>query len=124
MTRCLVSLSGAILLGLSVANAQDIDDDTLLLMLRGLLAERFGLKAHMENRSVSAYTMTAAKQTKLQKADPQNRTSCKSGGGTNPVLNRLITCQNMNMTQFAAILQNMASGYVHAPIKAKAAHIG
>jgi uncharacterized protein (TIGR03435 family) len=99
------------------AKAQDIDDDTLRLMLRGLLAERFGLKAHMEDRPVSAYTMTAAKQTKLQKADAQNRTSCKSGAGTNPMLNRLVTCQNMNMTQFAAMLQNMAGGYVRAPIK-------
>jgi uncharacterized protein (TIGR03435 family) len=99
------------------ANAQDIDDDTLLLMLRGLLVERFGLKTHMEERPVSAYTMTATKQTKLQKADPQNRTSCKSGAGTNAMLNRLITCQNMNMTQFAATLQNMAGGYVRAPIK-------
>ena len=98
-------------------NAQDIDGDTLRLMLRGLLAERFGLKTHMEDRPVSAYTMTAAKQTKLQKADPQNRTNCKSGAGTNPMLNRLITCQNMNMTQFAATLQNMAGGYVRAPIK-------
>jgi uncharacterized protein (TIGR03435 family) len=33
------------------------------------------------------------------------------------MLNRQITCQNMSMTQFAAILQNMASGYVRAPIK-------
>jgi uncharacterized protein (TIGR03435 family) len=98
-------------------NAQDIDIDTLRLMLRGLLAERFGLKAHMEDRPVSAYTMTAAKQTKLLKADPQNRTSCKSGAGTNAMLNRLITCQNMNMAQFAVMLQNMANGYVRAPIK-------
>lgn len=98
-------------------NAQDIDIDTLRLMLRSLLAERFGLKAHMEDRPISAYTMTAAKQTKLQKADPENRTNCKSGAGTNPILNRLITCTNMNMTQFAATLQNMANGYVRAPIK-------
>jgi uncharacterized protein (TIGR03435 family) len=98
-------------------NAQDIDIDALRLMLRGLLAERFGLKAHMEDRPVSAYTMTATKQTKLQKADPQNRTTCKAGAGPNPMLNRLITCRNMNMTQFAAMLQNMAGGYVRAPIK-------
>ena len=97
--------------------AQDIDTDSLRLMLRSLLEERFGLKAHMEDRPVSAYTMTAGKQTKLQKADSQNRTSCKSGAGTNPMLNRLITCQNMNMTQFALMLQDMANGYVRAPIK-------
>ncbi len=97
--------------------AQDIDDDSLNLMLRSLLADRFGLKTHMEDRPVSAYTMTAGKQTKLQKADPQNRTGCKSGAGTNPMLNRLITCQNMNMAQFAVMLQDMANGYVRAPIK-------
>jgi len=75
------------------------------------------LKAHMEDRPVSAYTMTAAKQVRLQKADPENRTNCKAGAGTNPMLNRLITCQNMNMTQFGVILQQMANGYVRAPIR-------
>ncbi len=94
-----------------------IDEDSLRLMLRSLIEERFGLKAHREDRPVSAYTMTAGKQTKLQKADPQNRTSCKSGAGTNAMLNRLITCQNMNMAQFAVMLENMANGYVRAPIK-------
>jgi len=85
--------------------------------LRGLLADRFGLKVHMEDRPVAAYTMTATRQIKLQKADPQYRTNCKSGAGTSPMLNRLLTCQNMSMTQLAAILQNMAGGYVRAPIK-------
>jgi uncharacterized protein (TIGR03435 family) len=97
--------------------AQDVDFDTLRLMLRGLLIERFKLKAHMEDRPVSAYTMTATKQVKLQKADPENRTNCKAGAGSNPMLNRLITCQNMNMAQFGVILQQMANGYVRAPIK-------
>jgi len=97
--------------------AQDVDFDTLRLMLRGLLIERSKLKAHMEDRPVSAYTMTAAKQVRLQKADPENRTNCKAGAGTNPMLNRLITCQNMNMTQFGVILQQMANGYVRAPIR-------
>ncbi len=86
-------------------NAQDVDFDTLRLMLQRLLSERFGLKARMQDRPVSAYTMTAGPQTKLQKADPQNRTNCKSGGSAkNPMLNRLITCQNMSMTQFAEAL--------------------
>ena len=33
------------------------------------------------------------------------------------MLNRLITCQNMSMTQFAVMLENLASGYVRAPVK-------
>ena len=47
-------------------NAQDIDTDTLRLMLRGLLAERFGLKVHMEDRPVNAYRMTARKPKRRQ----------------------------------------------------------
>src|SRR5262249_28220680 len=54
---------------------------------------------------------------KLQKADPENRTNCKLGAGTNAMLNRLITCTNMSVDDFAASLQNTASGYIHAPIK-------
>jgi uncharacterized protein (TIGR03435 family) len=99
-------------------NAQEIDYDTLQVMLRGLLAERFGLKTHMEDRPVSAYTMTAGPQPKLKKADPLNRTSCKSGSSsTNPMLNRLITCQNSTLAQFAAALQSMVPGYIKAPIR-------
>ena len=98
-------------------NAADIDFDALKLMLRQLLMDRFGLKVHMEDRPVSAFTMTATKQVKLTKADPQNRTGCKSGAGANPMLNRQITCQNVNMAQLAASLRNMANGYVKAPIK-------
>jgi uncharacterized protein (TIGR03435 family) len=99
------------------ANAEDIDFDTLQIMLRGLLGERFGLKIHMEDRPVMAYTMTATKQVKLQKADPENRTNCKNGGATNPILNRLIICQNTSMAQLATILEDFAGGYVHAPVK-------
>ena len=101
-----------------LVNAQDIDFDALTMMLQKLLVERFNIKAHMEERPVSAFTMTATKQVKLQKADPQNRTNCKSGSSTtNPMLNRLITCYNVTLSQFATLLENMANGYVRAPIK-------
>jgi uncharacterized protein (TIGR03435 family) len=87
-------------------------------MLQKLLVERFNIKAHMEDRPVSAFTMTATKQVKLQKADPQNRTNCKPGSSaTNPILNRLITCYNVTLSQFAKLLEVMAPGYVQAPVK-------
>ena len=93
------------------------------LMLRALLADRFKLVTHYEDRPVTTYTLVAAKP-KLQKADPSNRTGCKEGPGpdgkdpriANPQLNRLVTCLNMSMAQFADQLQNMASGYVHSPV--------
>ncbi len=108
---------------IEVANQQQADVDTLRVMLQNLLAERFMLKTHMEERPVSAYVLSGSKP-KMAKADPSNRTGCKEGPGAdgkdpriaNPVLNRLITCLNMTMAQFAAQLPNLANGYVHSAV--------
>jgi uncharacterized protein (TIGR03435 family) len=105
------------------ANAQQVDFDTLRLMLRALLVDRFKIKTHVEERPVSAYTLVAAKP-KLTKADPANRTSCKEGPApaakdprdARPVLSRLVTCQNITMAQFADRLQSLAPGYIRAPV--------
>jgi uncharacterized protein (TIGR03435 family) len=105
------------------ANGPQIDIDDLRSMLRALLIERFKMTVHMEDRPVSAYTLTAG-NPKLKKADPMNRTGCKEGPGpdgkdpriANPVLNRLVTCQNMTMAQFAERLQSLAPGYIYTPV--------
>jgi uncharacterized protein (TIGR03435 family) len=99
----------------------DIDD--LRGMLRALLIERFKMKVHMEDRPVSGYVLTAPKP-KLQKADPSNRMGCKEGPGAdgkdpriaNPILSRLLTCQNMTMARFAELLTQVANGYAHTPV--------
>jgi uncharacterized protein (TIGR03435 family) len=106
------------------ADAQQVDFDTLRLMLRALLVDRFKIATHTEDRPVSAFTLVAAKP-KLTKADPANRTSCKEGPApaakdprdSRPVLSRLVTCQNITMAQFADRLQSLASGYIHAPVE-------
>ena len=108
---------------IEVANQDQADIDTLRVMLQHLLEERFLLKTHMEERPISAYVLSAGKP-KMAKADPSNRTGCKEGPGAdgkdpriaNPVLNRLITCVNMTMAQFAAQLPNLANGYVHSAV--------
>jgi uncharacterized protein (TIGR03435 family) len=108
---------------LAPAGPPPIDIDTVWTMLRALLADRFRLKTHMEERPVSAYTLTAAKP-KLTKADPLSRTGCKEGPGpdgkdprtANPANGRLLFCQNMTMAQFAEALPNLAGGYVHAAV--------
>jgi len=92
-------------------------------MLKTLLADRFGLKSHMEDRPVDGYTLVAA-GPHMKKADPTNRTGCKTGPGPdgkdpridNPQLGRLVTCLNITMAQFAAQLQTMASGYIKSPV--------
>jgi len=86
--------------------------------------ERFKMDAHMENRSVNAYTLIATKQPKLKKADPTTRTKwqegalpdSKGGKNANPSLGRLVTCQNVTMAQFAELLPGIAPGYLHTEV--------
>jgi uncharacterized protein (TIGR03435 family) len=97
-------------------SAPRTDMDSMIVMVRALLEDRFRLKTHMEERVVRAYTLTASKP-KLQRADPANRTGCKEGPGadgkdprlTNPARSRLVTCRNMTMAQFADQLPNIAN---------------
>jgi uncharacterized protein (TIGR03435 family) len=98
-------------------------DPTLSQALCSGPAERFKLKAHWEDRPVNAYTLLAVKP-KMKPADPNECIRCVEGPGpdgkdprvTNPVLNRLLTCQNMTMGRFSSILMTLASGYIHAPV--------
>jgi uncharacterized protein (TIGR03435 family) len=95
-----------------------IDLDLIRPALRALLIDRFKVKIHTEVRPGTGWLLTANKP-KLTKADPANRSLCKEGPGkdgkdprtANPVLGRLIACQNLTMTQFAEQLPIQASGY-------------
>jgi uncharacterized protein (TIGR03435 family) len=110
--------------GPGAVNNPQIDIDELRHMVQALLIERFNMKAHMEDREVTAYTLTAA-NPKMKKADPTNRTGCKEGPGPDgkdpriatPILARLMNCQNMTMAQFAEALPLQAGGYIFSPVK-------
>jgi uncharacterized protein (TIGR03435 family) len=99
------------------------DPETRNKAIGKLLEDRFKLKAHFEDRVVSAYTLSSVKP-KMAKADPTARTGCNEGPGpdgkdprvANPVLSRLLYCHNMTMAQFADQLPQLASGYVHAAV--------
>ena len=88
-----------------------VDVDSMRMMLRALLVDRFKLSAHQEDRLIPGYELVATKP-KLRKADPSNRPGCKEGPGadgkdprtTNPLVPRLITCRSMTLAQFAAEL--------------------
>jgi uncharacterized protein (TIGR03435 family) len=103
--------------------AARIDIDDLRQMLKTLLADRFKLQTHMEERPGTAYTLIAV-NPKLIKADPLSRTRCKEGPGPdgkdprigNPALNRLVSCQNMDMAQIGDELQRVAAGYIYSPV--------
>ncbi len=100
-----------------------IDIEDLREMLQALLIERFQMKVHMEDRPLTAYTLIAA-DPKMHKADPTTRTKCFEGPGpdgkdpriANPVMNRLLTCQNMTMEQLCDELQRVANGFIHSKV--------
>jgi len=100
-----------------------LDFDLLPHMIQTMLAERFGMKSHFEDRPIEAFTLVAA-GPKMKKADPLNRTGCKEGPGddgkdpriANPILGRLLACRNMTMAQFAEQLPMLAGGYVFTPV--------
>jgi len=99
-----------------------IEIATLREMLRTFLTERFQMKTHVETREVNGYVLSAPRP-RLTKAEPASRTRCTEGPAANtadprnrnPILSRLITCQNMTMAQFAERLQTLANGYVRVP---------
>ncbi len=105
------------------AGAPELDDDDLLPMLRQLLAERFKLATHTEQQSLDAYNLVAV-NPRLQKSEPGSRTKCGQTPGpdgkdprvTNPILNRLLTCQGITMTEFAGQIQTLVPGYVKTPV--------
>jgi uncharacterized protein (TIGR03435 family) len=98
---------------------QVIDQDSINVMLRNLLIERFKIQYHMEERPATAFVLSAAKP-KLKKADPANRTGFHEGPGadgkdpriSNPAAGRLVTCENMTMKQLAQNLPMIAGGYI------------
>lgn len=106
----------------------EADYQQLQQMLRALLAERFNLRAHIEDRVNDAYSLIAV-SPKLTPGDPKGRTRCAEGPGpdgkdprmTNPILNRLVTCQNMTMQQLGVELQEIADGYIHNTVLDKTA---
>jgi uncharacterized protein (TIGR03435 family) len=106
------------------ANAMQADLDDLRPMLQHLLADRLQLKTHFEDRPVTAYTLLAGKPKLTKAADPASRAGCREASAlakdprnTTPALSRLLTCTNVTMEQFAALLQPSATGYLQTPVK-------
>jgi len=108
----------------AAAGQANLGSEEMGIMMRALLEDRFKMKAHYEDRPLAAYTLTAVKP-KLKKADPANRTGCKTSTQTTPgttstpfgplLAGRVVTCQNISMAQFADQLSIFGSTYVRYP---------
>lgn len=87
-------------------------------MLQSLLAERFELKTHTENREVTVYALTQTNKVKLTKADPNERTDCRPAPNAPkpfPNLGTMVDCRNLTMAEFARNLEQ-ATGFFDHPI--------
>jgi len=101
----------------------DLDFEDVKEMVRSLLADRFKLATHMGTASATVFALTAD-SPKMKLSPDTEHASCAEGPGpdgkdlrlTNPMRDRLISCQHMTMEQFATELHNLASGYVPAPV--------
>ncbi len=97
-----------------------VDIEAVWAMVRALLADRFKLVTHFEDRPMTAYTLTALKP-KLKKADPASRTKW-TDSSSGIILNlssapsRTLKFQNFTMAQLAEKLQYIAGTYIHAPV--------
>ena len=96
-----------------------MDFDSLSLMVRALLADRFKLKVHSDVQPVTVYALVAGK-AKMKAADPANRTSCKNSAMnvTNVAssVSRTFICQNISMAQFADKLPTIGRDYLNHPV--------
>jgi uncharacterized protein (TIGR03435 family) len=89
-------------------------------MLRGELVAQFELKTHMEDREVSVYALTVAKNNPtLKKADESERSECKPDpNAPKPFagINVMTACKNTTMAQLAQALQQRAGAYMDHPV--------
>jgi len=86
-------------------------------MLKQLLIQRFEMKTHADKLPQDAYTLIAVKP-KMTPADPKERARCKVGPGPadRPIMNLLVTCQNVTMAQAAELFSTFAAWYLHFPV--------
>ena len=82
-------------------------------MLQALLAERFKLVVHNDNKSLQGYALTMVKRNAQMKAsDGTGGSGCQGKPPSAQAVNQSYACHNMTMAAFAEMLHNAARGYV------------
>jgi uncharacterized protein (TIGR03435 family) len=89
-------------------SAPSSSQDALKAMLQALLADRFQLAIHKEERPLPVFVLTAGKGAKMKESSGAGNPECKGSrdGGTISYV-----CHNMTMTGFAERLRQAAGAY-------------
>lgn len=89
--------------------------DAVMQMLQSLLAERFHLVLHRENKPLPGYALTQGKKLQLKEADGTGDTGCRLQGNITPADPTVrYACHNVSMQSFADIFPTL----INAPFNA------
>jgi uncharacterized protein (TIGR03435 family) len=84
----------------------DTSPEALRLMLQSLLADRFKLVVHNEDKPMAAYVLTAGKRPLLKQSEGAGPGGCEpQESDMSPVINGSFLCHHVTMAEFAQILQ-------------------
>ena len=96
------------------APSADVDNESIREMLKSLLAARFQLKAHYEDRLAPVYVLTPPRRPgRLTQSSGSVRANCKTAAGANG--ETVLTCQNTTMAQLAAKIGDYAGAWFDYP---------
>jgi uncharacterized protein (TIGR03435 family) len=98
---------------------QETTPANVRLMLRDLLADRFKLVVRRDTRPTTGFVLTVGKEHKLKEASGPGA-GCQGNPPPQPpppipMVNG--SCKGVTMDQFAALLRQIAGGYVNAPVQ-------
>jgi len=82
--------------------------DAVMEMFQTLLADRFRLKLHQEEKPLPGYALTVSKKLQLKEADGSGDTGCRMQAPDGPTDTTVrYTCRNVSMEAFAAVLPRL-----------------
>jgi uncharacterized protein (TIGR03435 family) len=94
--------------------------ETIKLMLRAMLTDRFRLASHAEEKSMSVFALTMGKGApKLQPGDVSGGAGCQlhlPPRTPDLVTDNVYVCRNMTMEAFASTLHGLATSYLTSPV--------
>src|SRR6185369_10440530 len=92
--------------------APGTSQEALKTMLQNLLAERFKLTTHKEEKQLPVFVLTVAKRPLMKESSP-GQTDCKRDGNAGALS---LTCHNLTMSALAESLRSVAGGYFNHPV--------
>ena len=95
----------------------DTAQQNLKLMLQALLADRFGLAVHIDQRPMPAYVLSAGKgKPKLNASEDSSSGGCQRSAPDGDSVAIPVSCHGLSMAAFAQQLRGMAGDYLMSPV--------